>query len=302
MRIGINGTPVSNLGSLEDLVAHACEADAQGFASYWLGQWMSVDALTALSVIGRDARRIELGTAVVPVHGRHPFALAMQALTAQAATHGRLQLGIGLSHRPVVEDQLGLSYQRPARFMSEYLAALDALLQTGEAKFRGELLRCEARLLRTAETPPPVQLAALGPRMLELAGRATAGTNLWLAGARVVREHVAPRIRAAAEQAGRPAPCIVVGLPICVTDEVERARRRVHKSFGATSEFDSYRDILGREGVEGPEDVALIGDEARVGASLDELEQEGATEFVAMELCKGEEEARRTRDLLRQRL
>ncbi|MBW1884601.1 MAG: TIGR03564 family F420-dependent LLM class oxidoreductase [Deltaproteobacteria bacterium] len=299
MRIGINGTGVSSRGSLEAVVAHAREADEQGFASYWLAQWMSVDALTGLTVIAAEAPRIELGTAVVPVHGRHPLALAMQALTTQAATRGRLQLGIGLSHRPVVEDQMGLSYQHPALYMSEYLAALDSLLRSGRAKLRGELLRCEASVVRMSETPPPLLLAALGPRILELAGSAAAGTNLWLAGPRVVREHVAPRIRQAAERAGRPQPRIVVGLPICVTDDAGRARRDVQGAFGATSEFASYQTVLAREGVRGPEDVALIGDEAQVVASIEELERAGATEFVAMELCKTRDEAQRTRKLLR---
>ena len=300
MRIGINGTGVSNRGSLDALVAHATEADRQGFASYWLGEWMSVDALTAIAVIARSAPRIELGTAVVPIHGRHPLTLAVQALTAQAATHGRLQLGIGLSHRPVVEDQLGLSYRHPALRMTEYLAVLDSLLRSGEADFRGELLKCEATLIRMSDTPPPVLLAALGPRMLELAGRLAAGTSLWLAGSRALREYFVPRIRDAAARAGRPAPRIVVGLPVCVTSDSDRARKRVQRSFGATSGFSSYQTLLAREGVQGPEDVALIGDEDCVRASLEQLEQAGATEFVAMELCKTEEESQRTRAVLRE--
>jgi alkanesulfonate monooxygenase SsuD/methylene tetrahydromethanopterin reductase-like flavin-dependent oxidoreductase (luciferase family) len=164
---------------------------------------------------------------------------------------------------------------------------------------RGELLRCEASVVRMSETPPPLLLAALGPRMLELAGSAAAGTTLWLAGPRVIREHVAPRIRQAAERAGRPKPRIVVGLPICVTDDAGRARRNVKRAFGVTSEFASYQTVLAREGVRGPEDVALIGNESRVVAAIGELARAGATEFIAMELCKNDDEAQRTRELLR---
>jgi F420-dependent oxidoreductase-like protein len=299
MRIGINGTGIADRGDLDAIASHARKADAQGFASYWLAQWMSVDALTLLSVLAHEVPRIELGTGVVPVYGRHPLALAMQALTAQAAMNGRLQLGIGLSHRPVVEDQMGLSYQRPARYMSEYVTALDSLLRTGEASLDGELLCCKASVVRISETPPAVLLAALGPRMLDLAGTASAGTNLWMTGPRTVREYVAPRIREAAERTNRPPPRIVVGLPICVTEDVERARRDVRQAFGATSAFDTYRTVLAREGAEGPEDVALIGDESQVRASLERLAQAGATEFVATELCRTDEEVERTRSLLR---
>ncbi len=299
MRIGVYGSRVGPRGGLDAIAADARAADEQGFASYWPPQWMSVDALTALSVIAREASRIELGTAVVPIHGRYPLALALQAMTAQAATRGRLQLGIGLSHRPVVEDQMGLSYERPAAHMREYLSALDSLLRTGEASVRGELLRCEASVVRMSETPPPVLLAALGPRMLELAGGVAAGTILWLNGPRVVREHVAPRIRGAAERAGRPEPRIVVGLPICVTDEVERARRDVQVAYRDIVEYASYRTALSREGANGPEDVALIGDESQLAASLEELQKAGTTDFVAMEVCRTVEDAERTRAALR---
>ena len=298
MRIGLYGSKVGPRGGLAAIGADARTADEQGFASYWLPQWMALDALTALSVIANAAPRIDLGTAVVPIYGRHPLVLALQAMTAQAATEGRIQLGIGLSHRPVVEDQMGLSYERPALHMREYLTALDSLLRTGTAKVHGEILRCEANVARMHETPPPVLLAALGPRMLKLAGEDAAGTILWLNGPRVVAEHVAPRIREAADRAGRPEPRIVVGLPICVTDDVERARATIRKAYSGIADFASYKRALSREGADGPADVALVGNEAQIAESLDELEQAGATEFLAMEVCKTPEDAERTRAAL----
>lgn len=302
MRIGINGTGVAGRGDWGAVVAHAREADEQGFACYWLAQFLSLDALTALTAIAAQAPRIDLGTAVVPMYGRHPLVLALQALTVQAATGGRLQLGIGLSHRPIVEDQMGLTYEPPARFAREYLAALDGLLREGAAHYQGEIVRCEVDIVRISEAPPPLLLAALGPKMLDLAGEATDGTNLWLAGPNVVRDHVAPRLREAATRAGRPAPRILAGLPICVTDDAAGAREDMQRAYGGTSAFASYRDLLGREGASGPEDVAIIGDEEAVGARLDELEAAGVTELVAMERCRTQEEAERTRSLLRRRL
>ena len=296
MRIGVYGSRVAGLDEMADDVNRAEE---EGFASYWLPQWTSVDALTAFAVASQSSTRIELGTSVVPIHGRHPLVLAMQVMTTQAATRGRLQLGIGLSHRPVVEDQMGLSYERPARHMSEYLEALDSLLRTGEANVKGELLQCEASISPFKESPPPVLLAALGPHMLALAGRAAAGTVLWLTGPKTVREHVAPRIREAAERANRPAPRIVAGLPICVTDDPERARHGAKKIYASIGLFSSYKAVLAREGASGPEDVALIGDESDVAASLAEMHDAGVTEFVGMDLSRSEGEAERTRALLR---
>jgi alkanesulfonate monooxygenase SsuD/methylene tetrahydromethanopterin reductase-like flavin-dependent oxidoreductase (luciferase family) len=183
--------------------------------------------------------------------------------------------------------------------MSEYLAAFQALLDGGQADFQGQTLRCRATLIRPDVPAPPLLLAALGPRMLELAGRTTAGVSLWLVGPRTLRAHVVPRLRAAAAAAGRPLPRVVVGLPVCVTDDLEGARARVGRAFGATARFDSYRAVLGREGVEGPADVAVLGDEAAVRERLAALADAGASEFIAMELGRAGEEAQRTRELLR---
>ena len=104
------------------------------------------DALTMLALAGRQTSRIELGTAVVPTYPRHPTALAQQALTAQAATNGRLALGIGPSHQPMVEDSWGLSFGRPARHVREYLSVLNQLVTAGNASYSGETYRVEAGL------------------------------------------------------------------------------------------------------------------------------------------------------------
>ena len=301
MKIGVYGSRVGPRGGLEALAADARQAQDDGLASYWLPQWMSVDALTVFAAIAPAAPDIDFGTAVVPIAGRHPLPLAMQVMTTQAATRGRLQLGLGLSHRPVVEDQMGLPFDAPARRMEESLAALDALLRTGEADVDGEFVRCRARIGRMSEAVPPILLAALGPRMLDLAGRAADGTILWLTGPRTIEDFIVPRLSEAARAAGRSKPRIVAALPVCVTDDPASVRARVESLYAEIGLFSSYARVLGREGATGPADVAIVGDEARVGAALDELRGIGVTEFVAMEVGRGTEEVERTRDLLRAR-
>lgn len=118
IRIGIDGG--GGIHRLEDAIGQARGAQRDGFASYWLPQIAGIDALTALAVIGREVPVIELGTAVVPTHPRHPLALAIQARTVQAATSGRLVLGIGPSHKPVVEGMLGARFDRPYSHTREY--------------------------------------------------------------------------------------------------------------------------------------------------------------------------------------
>jgi F420-dependent oxidoreductase-like protein len=300
MRIGINGSGLlRNKPSLEAVAEHASQAADEGFASYWLAQSGAIDALTALTFAAPRAPGIELGTAVIPTYPRHPTALASQAITTQAATGGRLALGIGLSHRVVIKGQLGLSFEKPVRHMREYLAILQPLLSDGKVDYRGETLKA---VFDTAlpETPPPALLvAALGPQMLRLAGRETDGTILWVVGPRTIREHIVPAISRAAEDAGRPRPRVVAGLPICVTDDEVGTRDLARRALAIYSELPSYRAMLDREGAREAADVAVIGSEAEVRDQLSAIAEAGATDFAALEFTRTDDERARTREVLR---
>ncbi|MEU9016124.1 LLM class F420-dependent oxidoreductase [Actinomadura sp. NPDC048394] len=299
MRIGVSlgerGGPDA-LDKLADDVRHAAD---DGFASAWMSNIFGVDALTALAVAGSRVPGIELGTAVVPTYPRHPAALAQQVRTvALALGEGRLTLGIGLSHKVVIEDMYGYDFGRPLRHMDEYLSVLLPLLDHQTASFTGETLRGQIGLTVPNEGRVPVLLAALGPKMLRLAAERTDGTVLWMTGPATVRDHIAPTITAAAEAAGRPAPRIVCVLPVCVTGDAERARQRAAKAFEVYGTLPSYRAMMDREGAEGPADLAIIGDEDAVGARLEELAAAGVTEFVAGEFMPGEDRTR-TRTFLK---
>ncbi|MEU6752596.1 LLM class F420-dependent oxidoreductase [Spirillospora sp. NPDC046719] len=270
-----------------------------GFASAWMSNIFGVDALTALAVTGSRVPGIELGTAVVPTYPRHPAALAQQArTTALALGEGRLTLGIGLSHKVVIEDMFGYDFGRPLRHMDEYLSILLPLLDHRTASFTGETLRGQIGLTVPNEGRVPVLLAALGPKMLRLAAERADGTVLWMTGPATVRDHIAPTITAAAEAAGRPAPRIVCVLPVCVTDDAERARARAAKAFEVYGTLPSYRAMMDREGAEGPADLAVIGDEDAVGARVEELAAAGVTDFVAGEFVPGADRER-TRNFLK---
>ena len=171
MRIGIGiGDIAGQPATIDDLVTQAKRAEADGFASGWLANIFGVDAIMMAGLLARETTRLELGTAVVPTFPRHPMAMAQQALTAQAACRGRFVLGIGLSHKIVIENMLGLSYAHPAQQMREYLEVLMPLVQGRPAKFEGGLYRVNAGLQVAGGTPVPVVVAALGPKLLELAG------------------------------------------------------------------------------------------------------------------------------------
>lgn len=296
MKIGINGG--GGIHRLEAAVEQARGAQRDGFASYWLSQIAGVDALTALAVIGREVPEIELGSAVVPTYPRHPLALAIQALTVQAATGNRLILGIGPSHKLLVEGMLGLRFDRPYRHTQEYHRALQTLLRGDAADVQGDQLTVRGKVDVVAP-PPPVLIAGLGPRMLALAGSEAEGTVTWMCGPKTVAQHIVPRIRAAAERASRPAPRIVVGLPVCVTDDPARARKLAEEKLALYGGLPSYRAMLDHEDVGGPAEIAVIGDESQVRGALQGLAAAGATDLRATELCPTREDAARTRALLR---
>jgi F420-dependent oxidoreductase-like protein len=269
--------------SLPDTVAELQRLADAGFDHAWAVQIFGPDALTLLATAGSQVPGIGLGTGVVPVYPRHPMMLAQQALTVQWATGNRLILGLGLSHRIVVEGMWGLSFDKPARYMKEYLAALVPLLSGEKVDVDGERVSTHtfAPLTLGDATAPPVLVAALGDTMLKLAGRVADGTVTWMTGTRTIASHISPVIRQAAERAGRPVPRVGVALPVSVTADIEAARERVNKEFGMYPNLPSYKAMLDKEGAASPADVAFVGDEDAVTASIERLAAAGATDFVA---------------------
>lgn len=300
MRIGIFVGTIGSAPDFEGLVQQAVAAEKDGFDSFWSAQVLGVDALTLFAVAGQRTRRIELGTAVVPIFTRHPLVMAQQGLTTNAATGGRLTLGIGLSHKPVVEERFGMEFDRPALRMQEYLAVLHALVHRGEVDFQGQVYRVRATLQVPGGSPFPVVVAALGPRMLRIAGQIAQGTITWMVGRKALETHIVPGIQRAASEAGRPGPRICVAVPIAVTSDPPAAYERAARAFQRYGQLPSYRRMLDLEGVEGPAEIAVIGDEAQVERQLRALADAGATDLVASIFPVGDDAAgARTRALLK---
>ncbi len=298
MRIGVGLQDPTGPAPMTALREQLQRAADQGFASAWMSNIFGVDALTALAVAGFGVPGIEVGTAVVPTYPRHPAALAQQARTVAAAVDGRLVLGIGPSHRIVIEDMFGYDYGKPILHMREYLDVLLPLLDGQPAAVTGTTVRANIGLTTPNPGRVPVLLAALGPQMLKLAGERTDGTVLWMTGPATVRDHIVPSITAAAQAAGRPSPRVVCSLPVCVTGDPDDARERATQIFAIYGELPSYRAMLDREGAAGPAEVAIVGDEDTVAAQIGALADAGVTDFAAVEFTGGADGAR-TRAFLR---
>lgn len=298
MKIGL----IALGGRLEQIVQGAVDAEAAGFATYSMANIFGHDAIGTLTLAGARTERIELMTAVVPIYPRHPATIAQQALTASVASDGRFTLGIGLSHQVVIEGMYGLSYDRPARPMREYLSILLPLLRGESVRVEGDSYTFRGGLhAGDVAYPVPCVIAAMAPVMLRLAGELTDGTVLWMTGAKAIREHVSPRVRAAARDAGRPEPRVIASLPIALTGDVEAARAQANQQFENYGRLPSYRAMLDKQGAVNPGDAALLGDEAALDAALRELEEAGVTEFNGAPFDDGAGSLARTHEYLASR-
>jgi F420-dependent oxidoreductase-like protein len=284
MRIGVMvGPERGGYGTkIERMVADAQWAEGAGLASIWIPQIPDdFDGLTAAALIGVRTARIEIGTAVVPIQPRHPIALAHQALSTQAACDGRLTLGVGVSHHWVIEEMLGLPYERPVATMRAYLDVLDqALGGPGVVNVDNDVFRIHNPMDITDIAPTPVMMAALGPAMLRLAGERTDGTILWLADERAIGSHIAPAITAAAEAAGRRSPRIVAGVPVCLCgdDEVDVAVQRANRVLSESEVSPNYQKLLDRGDARTVGDILAAGSEAAIERRLRSFADAGATD------------------------
>ncbi|MFM8483576.1 MAG: TIGR03564 family F420-dependent LLM class oxidoreductase, partial [Actinomycetota bacterium] len=294
MRIGIFGG-AANDGTLDAMINEARRAEADGFASFWVPQIFGHDALTALAVMGREVPRIELGTSVVPTYPRHPMMMAQQALTVNAATGGRLCLGIGLSHQVVVEGMWGMSFAKPVRHMREYLEVMMPLLEGRPVSHAGEEYRVNGAVAVPGGTRPNVVIAALGEQMLKVTARLADGTLTWCTGPQTLADHTIPTLRDAAEAAGRDATRVIAALPVCVTEDRAAAHERAAKVFVVYGQLPSYRAMLDKEGVGGPADIAIVGSRSEVIDRISALAEIGVSDFAAVEFGGNPDEVAETR-------
>src|SRR4051794_12847097 len=269
----------TTLASIDEARGVARYAVAGGFDSLWISHANAVDPIVALAAVAQDTVGLsEVGTSVVPVYGRHPIGVAQLARTAQSALGGRFTLGIGAASKGAVGSSMGLRWDRPLAYTREFIAGLQPLLAGEQADVDGEQVTTHGVLnIKAADTP--ILLAALGPKMLELAGRVVQGTTVGQCGPKTIATHIAPRLRAAAEEAGRPAPRIMALIRLCVTDEPAPAYALARDTAARYRQVPSYEAVQDIEGLDEPADLHLIGPWSRVLDGLHEYAEAGVTDY-----------------------
>lgn len=268
--------------TIEEIIGLVQAAETAGLDSAWMANIFGFDAIMTMTLAARATKSIRVGTAVTPTYPRHPAAIAQQAVTAAAATDNRFILGIGLSHQRVIEGVYGLSYDKPAKHMREYLDVVMPLISGQPINYEGEQYTTRGiQLDAPGADKVPVIIAALGPIMLKLAGSVADGTNTWMVGPRTMEEHIVKTINHAAKTAGKPTPMVVGNFPVVLTNDPDGVRTKLHELLAIYNELPSYKSMLDKEGYDSPVDAALIGDEAALRKGIARIKDCGVTDFGA---------------------
>ncbi len=292
MRIGLM---INEQGlTLSQITEYAQSATDARLASIWLGHHYGWDPLVTLATVGPALPGIGLGTAIVPTYPQHPIALASQALSVQAAVGNQLTLGIGLSHRAIIEDTFGYSYAHPARHLREYLTVLAPLLRGEAVSYRGETITADGGVVVAETRAPELLVSALGTRTLAITGELADGTITNWTGPKALADHIVPTITRAA---GQRRPRIVVMVMVCATTDAAAIREWVATTFHRSAQFPAYRAMLDREGADGVADIVIAGDDATIERQLRRYIDAGATEFALLPVGSAPEQ-RRTIELL----
>jgi F420-dependent oxidoreductase-like protein len=290
--------------SIDQAVERVRRAESLGFESVYTTHIAGWESLTVATLYAARTERIRVGTGVVPIYTRTPATMAQTAASIDAASGGRLTLGLGVSHRPVVEGWHGQAIDRPVAEMREYVAIVRAILR-GEDPPAGEKWRTGFRLAGLEPRPDvPIYVAALSPGMLRAAGEIADGVVLWLCNANYVREVVVPEVTKGRERAGKGLDGfdVVPAVPTALTDDRAAAHATLRRDLLPYFSLPFYRAMIERSGFAGDvsafdvaagggdveamqaaisdaflENLTAVGDEDEVRAGLGRYAESGAT-------------------------
>jgi F420-dependent oxidoreductase-like protein len=282
------GCYISTGRRLETAVERVRLADSLGYESAWITQIAGRDALTVLTLYATATERIRLGTGVVPIYSRTPATMAQTAATLDELSGGRLNLGLGVSHRPVVEGWYGQTIDKPVAEMREYVSIVRSILR-GEPPPEGEKWRTAFQLAGLDPRPElPIYVAALSPGMLRAAGEIADGVVLWLCIPDYIREVVLPEVRKGRERAGKDLDGfdVVAAVPGARADDPADAYAAMRPDLIPYFSLPFYRAMLERSGF--GEDIARF--DAAAG-DVDAMQAAISDDFLAALTAVGDDEA-----------
>jgi len=283
------------------------EAEQAGVQQVWMTQSVGMlDTLTLFAAAATQTTRIRLGTSIVPIYPRHPLVMAQQAATIDALGPGRLRLGVGTSHRHVMEGVYGLSMPSPLAYLREYVEVMRQGLWKGQVDYQGTFFKVAASIPRPAHIP--LLISALGEKAFHLAGEIADGAISWVCPVPYLLDTALPALRAGAEAQHRPVPPLVAHIPVAMsTDEAAtQAAAKSRLSFYTKAPF--YAHMFAAAGfpigADGSgvdtliKELVVAGTEAQVEKRLRELIASGLDELLLM-MVPVADEAREREQLLR---
>jgi F420-dependent oxidoreductase-like protein len=299
-RVGLVVAGADSRAVIERIVA----AEAAGVPRIWMTQGAAApDTMSIFAAAAVRTTTIGLGTAIVPTYPRHPITLAQQALTIADLAPGRLRLGVGPSHRPIIEGVYGLSLDAPMAHLREYVAILRDLLHDGKSEHQGEFYRVRATLPRPSGVP--ILISALRAGAFQLSGEISDGALSWLCPPAYLLGTALPALQAGAKSAGRPAPPLVAHVPVALSTDRAAVAVAAQKLLGGYARLPFYAGMFTDAGFppapDGSVSQALIdglvvsGDEAAVTDRLRELLDQGLDELLIMPVPIVDETAERER-------
>jgi F420-dependent oxidoreductase-like protein len=271
------GTFISVGRSLDTALDRVRMAEQLGYHSVFTTHVAGRDSMIVMAAYAGVSESLQLGTGVMPIYSRTPVATAQQAVTVDEMSHGRLTLGIGVSHRVTVENWYGSRIDKPVSEMRDYVAVLRAIF-AGEDPPESDAFPTRFRFLGVQPRADlPIYIAGLSPKMLELAGEVADGVVLWLCNPEYIRDVVIPHVREGRRKAGKRLDGfdIVAAVPTAVTDEVDGARATLRADLAPYFLLPFYRKMIERSGYEA--DVRLF----------DEAMERGDTSAAAIAISDG---------------
>jgi len=286
------GCFISTGRSLQAAIERVKLAESLGYESVYVTHIAGRESLTVLTAYALSTSSIRVGSGVVPIYTRTPATMAQTAATLDELAGGRLTLGLGVSHRPVVEGWHGQTIDRPVAEMREYAGIVRAILR-GEDPPRGEKWQTGFHLVGLEPRPAlPIYIAGLSPAMLRLAGEIADGVILWLCNPSYIREVVVPAVREGRERAGLTLDGfdVVAAVPGALTSEPEAAYSAMRADLIPYFGLPFYRAMIERTGFGA--DIAAY-DRAAGAGDLEAMRRAISDGFLAELTAVGEQDALR---------
>lgn len=299
----LNAGLVLPRGSATEVVTRARQAETRGVGTVWTtGGGPTADPLTAYAAAGAATERVNLGTSIIPTYPRHPITLTAQAIALNDLAPGRIRLGIGPSHKPIIEGGYGIPMGKPLAHLREYLTILRALLWEGTVAFSGDYYQVTASLPPGVPAPKiPIPISALRPNAFKLAGELAGGAIPWLAPVDYLVNTALPAMQEGADLAGRARPPLIAHIPVAVSTDRDAARNAFRAQFPVYGRLPFYAAMFEAAGfpvtptgemTDGLVDtLAVSGDASEIRCRLLDIRARGIDELLISPVVIGDEAA-----------